>query len=128
MENEAKLTLTGAEAVTVTRFLKALRDEGLALQRIEGGEPLGMITPVAVSIKEAAAMLGRSPGMVFNMIREKKLPSFFDGKRRYIPVSAIEEYVARRLAARVPKDRKVPGAAGRAAANGRRKVEGRRKF
>jgi excisionase family DNA binding protein len=59
-------------------------------------------TPAArVSVEPlvAAEMLGIGRTMVFELLRRGDLPSYTIGRRRLIPVAAIERFVEERVAA-----------------------------
>jgi excisionase family DNA binding protein len=50
-------------------------------------------TVLAVGISEAARRLGLSPRTVATLIAERKLPSRKVGRRRIVPVSALEAFL-----------------------------------
>lgn len=50
---------------------------------------------LAVSVSEAARRLGVSPRTIATLIARKELPSRRIGRRRVIPVRALEEFLRR---------------------------------
>jgi len=50
---------------------------------------------VAVSVTEAARRLSVSPRTIATLVARKELPSRRIGRRRVIPVSALEEFLQR---------------------------------
>ena len=48
---------------------------------------------VAVDIREAARRLSLSPRTVATLVADRKLPSRKVGRRRIIPVAALEEFI-----------------------------------
>jgi excisionase family DNA binding protein len=57
------------------------------------------VDPFNVSVEEAARLLGIGVTSTKQLIREGKLLSYRDKRRRLVPVSAIREYQAERLEA-----------------------------
>jgi len=53
------------------------------------------VEPIAVDIREAARRLSLSPRTVATLIARKELPSLNIGRRRIIPVTALDEFVRR---------------------------------
>lgn len=51
------------------------------------------VSLVLLTLREAAAELGRSRAFVEARIREGKLPCTWEGGRRYVPLHALESYV-----------------------------------
>jgi excisionase family DNA binding protein len=49
---------------------------------------------VLLSVPEAAAALGLSKTMLYELIRSKRLRTVKQGRRRLVPVAALAEYVA----------------------------------
>ena len=63
-------------------------------------------TVLAVSVTEAARRLGISPRTMATLLAEKKVRSTTVGRRRLIPISALQEFVrhdAGKHAERQPK-------------------------
>ncbi len=50
---------------------------------------------VAVNVPEAARRLGISPRTVATLLAQKELPSRKIGRRRVIPIRALEEFIRR---------------------------------
>ncbi len=48
---------------------------------------------LAITVKEAAILLGVSPPLVYELINREDFPSFKVGKRRLIGKAALEEWV-----------------------------------
>lgn len=57
-----------------------------------------VISPLAVSPEEAAAMLGVGRTTTFNLIATGELTSFTVGRRRLVPVSAVVKFVEDHIA------------------------------
>lgn len=58
-----------------------------------------MPTGAVLTIKETAAKLKVSTWTVYELIRKRELASFKLGRRRCVPIEAVQELVAMRLAA-----------------------------
>ncbi len=56
---------------------------------------------LAVSINEAAEMIGLKRDLLYRLILGGDIPSFKVGSRRLVSVEALREYIARRTAERV---------------------------
>jgi excisionase family DNA binding protein len=54
--------------------------------------------PVAVPVEDASRLLGLGRTTIFAEMRAGRLKSFRVGSRRLVPVSALDEYVADRMA------------------------------
>lgn len=52
-----------------------------------------MAEKLALTVREAAALLGVSPPLVYELIHRSDFPSFTVGKRRLISRAALEEWV-----------------------------------
>ena len=61
--------------------------------------------PLAVGMAEAARRLGLSPRTVATLVADKQLPSVKVGRRRIIPVSALEEFVNRDITTQPKEER-----------------------
>ena len=55
------------------------------------------LEPLAVSVKEAASLLGVGRSTVFELIREQRLASIKVGKRRLIPTEELEAFIHRAM-------------------------------
>jgi excisionase family DNA binding protein len=55
------------------------------------------VTPVLLSVEEAARCLSVGRSEVFAMIRERRIRSIKRGRRRLIPMSEIDAYVQQEL-------------------------------
>jgi len=49
---------------------------------------------LALSANQVAWLLGVSPNTVWNLLRDRRLPSFSVGRRRLISRSAVEAFIA----------------------------------
>jgi excisionase family DNA binding protein len=58
-----------------------------------GHEPLPAVKPL-YRVTEAMVLLSMSLSVIFELIRSGRLRSVKEGRARYIPASAITEYVA----------------------------------
>jgi len=58
-------------------------------------EPIGIGRPVAVSVEEAAALLGIGRTLAYQLVLTHELRSIKVGRRRLVIRASIEEYVAR---------------------------------
>ena len=57
-----------------------------------------MITDrLTCTVEEAARLLGISRTLAYRLVQSGKLPSFKVGKRRLIPVTAVERFIAEQL-------------------------------
>lgn len=56
-----------------------------------------MVSGPYLTTDEAAAMLHISRWQLFTLIKSRELPSFKPGRRRLIPLAAIEAYADRRM-------------------------------
>ena len=52
----------------------------------------GSITPIFVSVKEAARLLNISPWVCYQLLDEKKIDSRYQGRRRLVQVESLREY------------------------------------
>ena len=52
------------------------------------------VTPVLFSVPEAMEMLGMSRTVIYELIRSGRLVTVTQGRRRLVPASAIDDYVA----------------------------------
>lgn len=52
-----------------------------------------MANPLAVDVKAAAAMVGISPRMLADLIKQKTVPSFRIGRRVLVSVKSLSEWV-----------------------------------
>lgn len=48
---------------------------------------------IAISVKEAAALMGVSPPLVYELINRDDFPSFTVGKRRLISVAGLHKWI-----------------------------------
>src|SRR5262245_26263663 len=62
-------------------------------------KPVPQGPPLAVDVIEAARQLSVSPSTVYALLRQGDLTSFYSRSSRRIPMRALEDYVARQLAA-----------------------------
>jgi excisionase family DNA binding protein len=53
-----------------------------------------MTPPLAVSVADAAILLGLGESTVYEMLDQGELPSARRGKRRVIPYTALQEWLA----------------------------------
>lgn len=56
------------------------------------------LTPIAISVSEAAQLLGVSRPKIYQLMQQEHLPSFKAGTRTLIPVAALHEWVAAQAA------------------------------
>ena len=54
------------------------------------------LSPIAISVNEAAQMLGVSRPKVYQLIQQEHLPSFKVGTRTLIPVADLHKWVTAR--------------------------------
>ena len=52
------------------------------------------VTPVLFSVPEAMEMLGMSRTVIYELTRSGRLVTVTQGRRRLVPASAIDDYVA----------------------------------
>ena len=52
------------------------------------------LTPIAISVSEAARLLGVSRPKVYQLMQQDQLPSFKVGTRTLIPVADLQKWVA----------------------------------
>ncbi len=64
---------------------------------------------LAVSVPEAARRLGISPRTVATLVARKELPSRKIGRRRVIPVEALEKFLRRDHATQPECEKSAPG-------------------
>ncbi len=57
------------------------------------------ITPLAVTVEQAAQMLGIGRALMYKLVMRREVDSFTVGRARRIAVCALEEYVSRRRGA-----------------------------
>ena len=55
------------------------------------------LTPVAISVSEAARLLGVSRPKVYQLMKQEHLPSFKVGTRTLIPVADLHKWVTARV-------------------------------
>lgn len=55
---------------------------------------MSQITPIFVSVKEAARMLSLTPWSVYKLLDEQAIKSQYHGRRRLVSVKSLEEYAA----------------------------------
>ena len=53
---------------------------------------------LAVSINEAADLIGLKRDLIYRLVMSGDIPSFKVGTRRIIPVAGLKEYIERRMA------------------------------
>lgn len=58
-------------------------------------EPIGVERPVAISVEEAAALLGIGRTLAYHLVLTHELRSVKVGRRRLVIRASIEEYVGR---------------------------------
>ncbi|PFG75150.1 helix-turn-helix domain-containing protein [Tepidiforma thermophila] len=56
-----------------------------------------MADRLTCTVEEAARLLGISRTLAYRLVKSGKLPSFKVGKRRLIPVTAVETFIAEQL-------------------------------
>ena len=56
------------------------------------------LTPIAISVSEAARLLGVSRPKVYQLMQQESLPSFKAGSRTLIPVADLQKWVAAQVA------------------------------
>jgi excisionase family DNA binding protein len=61
-------------------------------------DALAELRPLALSVEEAALVLGLGRTVTFRLIRSGQLRSFTVGRRRLVPMAACEQYIAERMA------------------------------
>ena len=54
------------------------------------------LTPIAISVSEAARLLGVSRPKVYQLMQQERLPSFKVGTRTLIPVADLQKWVVAR--------------------------------
>lgn len=54
------------------------------------------LTPIAISVSEAARLLGVSRPKVYQLMQQERLPSFKVGTRTLIPVADLHKWVTAR--------------------------------
>ncbi len=59
---------------------------------------IGELTPGVLSVEDAARWLALGRTVTYRLIREGRLHSYREGRRRLVPLAACEDYVAARLA------------------------------
>lgn len=82
---EAQLQATQEAVVTANEQLTTAKDH------------IRRTRPLVVRVSEAAKMLSLSQSALYGLLMSGDLKSFEVGKRRLIPVRALEEFVARRM-------------------------------
>lgn len=55
------------------------------------------LTPIAISVSEAAQLLGVSRPKIYQLMQQKHLPSFKVGTRTLIPVADLRSWVTARI-------------------------------
>jgi excisionase family DNA binding protein len=63
---------------------------------------VSQITPIFVSVKEAARMLSLTTWSVYKLLDEQAIKSQYHGRRRLVNVKSLEEYAAN-LPTRAPE-------------------------
>lgn len=53
---------------------------------------MSQITPIFVSVKDAAQMLGLTTWSVYKLLDEQKIKSQYHGRRRLVVVESLREY------------------------------------
>lgn len=53
---------------------------------------MSQITPIFVSVKEAAQMLSITPWSVYKLLDEQQIKSQYHGRRRLVSVESLHEY------------------------------------
>lgn len=53
---------------------------------------MSQITPIFVSVKDAAQMLGLTTWSVYKLLDEQKIKSQYHGRRRLVAVESLREY------------------------------------
>jgi excisionase family DNA binding protein len=64
------------------------------------------VTPLVVTPREACYLLKVCMSRLYVMLRNGELDNFYCGRARRIPLRAIEEYMARQIAADAPPRRR----------------------
>lgn len=57
------------------------------------------LKPVAISVREAARMLGVSPPTLYGLIRDQRFPAFKIGARTLISVAGLKAWVEQQATA-----------------------------
>lgn len=57
-----------------------------------GSEVGDSLSPIFVSVKQAAQMLGISAWVVYQLLDEQKIESRYQGRRRLVLVTSLREY------------------------------------
>ena len=57
---------------------------------------------LAVSVNEAAEMIGLGRDVTYRLVMSGDVPSYKVGARRLVPVAGLRDYVERRAAEQVP--------------------------
>jgi excisionase family DNA binding protein len=94
-ERFALLFVKQALREAINDVLSGLASAGSLVSRPSPPTPQLRSEPRAVSVKEAARLLGLSPRTVQNLIGERKLACARFGKRVLIPMKAIDEALRR---------------------------------
>jgi excisionase family DNA binding protein len=79
----------------VERALAAYVHEHLASSTIQRVQPSSPLEPLAYSVRDAAAAVGVSRGMLYELIASGQLPSTKLGSRRLIRREALVELLAK---------------------------------
>jgi excisionase family DNA binding protein len=66
---------------------------------------LAATPPLSVSPRETARLLSVSVEQVYKMLRTAVLPSYREGRLRRVPMAAITDHIARRLADSADEER-----------------------
>ena len=69
------------------------------------------LEPLAVSVEEAASLLGVGRSTIFELIRAQRLASIKVGKRRLIPTDELEAFIHRAMAEVPWTEASAPGSA-----------------
>lgn len=56
------------------------------------------LTPIAISVSEAARLLGVSRPKIYQLMKQERMPSFKAGTRTLIPVADLQKWVAAQVA------------------------------
>lgn len=51
------------------------------------------LDPLLITVKEAAGVLSITPWSVYRLLDDQKIESRYQGRRRYVVVSSLHEYV-----------------------------------